>query len=204
MPALFTRPCSPPNLWAAFTAVSQSLSCVTSCRTKVAVEPSSDASWRPSASSTSPMTTRAPSATNKRASAAPCPRAPPLMSMTFPLRRSILSSICLKNVGLSRMRIVRCSPRQGEPLQHPSIKRVLGAPQKPKLCPDGGFRTLCPQIPHVAKHLWHTAEACVTLGTDRPVLFQNVLLHRQGVQSTWETRPYTATSWPKVKGGEDE
>src|ERR1700751_3126052 len=99
MPALFTRPCSPPNFSAAFTAVSQSLSCVTSCGTNASAGPSSDASWRPSDSSTSPMTTRAPSAANKRASAAPCPRAPPLMSMTFPLRRSILSSICLKNVG---------------------------------------------------------------------------------------------------------
>ena len=48
------------------------------------------------------MTTRAPSATNNRASAAPCPRAPPLMSMTLPLRRSILSSICLQNVGYFR------------------------------------------------------------------------------------------------------
>ena len=43
---------------------------------------------RPSGSSTSPIMTRAPSVTNKRASAAPCPRAPPLMSMIFPLRRS--------------------------------------------------------------------------------------------------------------------
>ena len=34
-------------------------------------------------------------APNKRASAAPCPRAPPLMSMIFPLRQSILSSIWL-------------------------------------------------------------------------------------------------------------
>ena len=43
---------------------------------------------RPSGSSKSPIMTRAPSVTNKRASAAPCPRAPPLMSMIFPLRRS--------------------------------------------------------------------------------------------------------------------
>ena len=90
MPALLTRPCSPPNLYAVFTAVAQSLSCVTSCRTKTAEGPSSDASWRPSASSTSPMTIRAASATNQHASAAPCPRAPPLMSIVFPLRRSIL------------------------------------------------------------------------------------------------------------------
>src|SRR5580704_11006818 len=79
MPALFTSPCRPPNFSAAFTAVSQSLSCITSCRTNAAALPSSDASWWPSGSSTSPMTTRAPSATNKRASAAPCPRAPPLI-----------------------------------------------------------------------------------------------------------------------------
>src|ERR1700724_216146 len=45
MPALFTRPCRPPNLSAAFTAVSQSLSCITSCRTNAAAFPSSDASW---------------------------------------------------------------------------------------------------------------------------------------------------------------
>src|SRR5438552_15232628 len=73
MPALFTRPCRPPNFSAAFTAVSQSLSCITSCRTNAAALPSSDASWRPFGSSTSPITTRAPSAANKRASAAPCP-----------------------------------------------------------------------------------------------------------------------------------
>src|SRR5467141_52981 len=45
MPALFTRPCSPPNFPAAFTAVSQSLSCVTSCRTNATALPSSDTSW---------------------------------------------------------------------------------------------------------------------------------------------------------------
>src|SRR5437868_12797414 len=41
------------------------------------------------------LLTRAPSAATKRASAAPCPRAPPLMSMTFPLRRSIFALHCL-------------------------------------------------------------------------------------------------------------
>src|SRR5262245_31004382 len=38
----------------------------------------------PSASRMSPNTTRAPSRANVRASAAPCPRAPPLISATFP------------------------------------------------------------------------------------------------------------------------
>src|SRR5215831_536669 len=92
MPALFTRPCRPPNVAAAPTADSQSRSAVTSCRRKVAAAPSSPASRRPSGSSTSPMTIRAPSLTNRRASAAPCPRAPPLISMTLPFRRSILPS----------------------------------------------------------------------------------------------------------------
>src|SRR5689334_16479682 len=38
----------------------------------------------PSASSTSPSTTRAPSRAKRRPSAAPMPRAPPLISATFP------------------------------------------------------------------------------------------------------------------------
>ena len=39
-----------------------------------------------------PTTTFAPSLTNNRASAAPCPRAPPEISVTFPLSRSISTS----------------------------------------------------------------------------------------------------------------
>src|SRR4029453_18544870 len=42
---------------------------------------------RPSSSRTSPMTTRAPSRVKRWASAAPMPRAPPLMSATLPARR---------------------------------------------------------------------------------------------------------------------
>ena len=89
MPALLTRPCRPPNFSAASTAVCQSASCVTSaarklqhCRVQMQVDDLRN-------SSTSPITTRAPSAENKRASAAPCPRAPPLINMTFPFRRSM-------------------------------------------------------------------------------------------------------------------
>src|SRR5207248_6249351 len=44
----------------------------------------SDSTCLPSSSSTSPKTTAAPSRTNNRASVAPCPRAPPLISATLP------------------------------------------------------------------------------------------------------------------------
>src|ERR1700684_3351698 len=40
-------------------------------------------------SSTSPITTLAPSPTKRRASAAPCPRAPPEIRATLPLSRSM-------------------------------------------------------------------------------------------------------------------
>src|SRR6266404_2172478 len=72
------------------------------------------------------MTIRAPSAANKRASAAPCPRAPPLMSMTLPLRRSILSSICLKNVGAAYHAMLMAARRAPSSPQA-GANRVLGA-----------------------------------------------------------------------------
>src|SRR5438067_5289847 len=43
----------------------------------------------PSASSTSPSTTRAPSPTKSFAASRPCPRAPPVMNATLPSRRPI-------------------------------------------------------------------------------------------------------------------
>src|SRR5215218_8275190 len=74
---------------AVFTARSQSASLVTSWRTNFAASPSSFASAVPSFSSTSPITTLPPSATSALASAAPWPRAPPLMSVILPSNRAM-------------------------------------------------------------------------------------------------------------------
>src|SRR5437879_1530007 len=88
MPALLTSTLSlPKRCSASETAACQSASRVTSSRTKAALPPlaaTSASTARPSASSTSPMTTCAPSRANILASAAPMPRAPPLISATFP------------------------------------------------------------------------------------------------------------------------
>ena len=88
IPALFTRTSSFPNLWAArATAFFQSSSLLTSSFTKRARPPASFTSasiLRPSSTSTSPMTTLAPSLAKSLASAAPIPRAPPLMIATLP------------------------------------------------------------------------------------------------------------------------
>src|SRR5262245_64937233 len=54
--------------------------------------PSSPASFLPSSSRTSVMSTLAPSATRRRASAAPCPRAPPLTITTLPSNRAMFVS----------------------------------------------------------------------------------------------------------------
>jgi hypothetical protein len=56
----------------------QSLSLLTSRREKIACSPSSSANVRPSCSSTSVITTFAPSATKPRTLLAPNPRAPPV------------------------------------------------------------------------------------------------------------------------------
>src|SRR4051794_8063928 len=87
-PALFTRMFSPPYA----STVSRTASCqlasdVTSSVTNTASSPRSCATASPSASRMSPITTLAPSATNRRACDSPCPRAPPLMSATFPSSR---------------------------------------------------------------------------------------------------------------------
>src|SRR5262245_18045483 len=52
----------------------------------------------PSASSTSPNTTLAPSRTNRSASAAPWPRAPPLISATLPSSFPMSSSLSYRTV----------------------------------------------------------------------------------------------------------
>ena len=88
MPALLTRTFSlPKRLWATPTAFCQSDSLVTSRRAKAASPPfalMSASTPRPSASRTSPMTTCAPSRANINASAAPIPRAAPLINATLP------------------------------------------------------------------------------------------------------------------------
>src|SRR5262249_31157582 len=94
MPALLTKPCRPPKLSAAATTSTHSASLVTSWRMNVALLPRSAASFLPSSSRTSPITTLAPSATSIRASAAPCPRAPPLIRTTLLSNRAMISSLC--------------------------------------------------------------------------------------------------------------
>src|SRR6266850_1491654 len=72
---------------ASLTAFCQSASFVTSRCTYAASPPPARmavSTFLPSASRMSPKTTFAPSLANVSASAAPCPRAPPLMSATFP------------------------------------------------------------------------------------------------------------------------
>src|ERR1700743_474427 len=88
VPALFTRTLSLPNsLTAVATAASHWSGWVTSRWTYLAASPISAASALPSSSRMSPITTWAPSSTSRRASSAPMPRAPPLMSATFPSTR---------------------------------------------------------------------------------------------------------------------
>src|SRR6266540_1367166 len=72
---------------ASLTAFCQSASFVTSRCTYAASPPATRmeaSTFLPSASRMSPKTTRAPSRANVSASAAPCPRAPPLISATLP------------------------------------------------------------------------------------------------------------------------
>src|ERR1039458_8666808 len=98
-PALLTSTCSDPNVvFANATASCQSCSLATSGRQSSAAPPA----WRmdcesapPSASSTSATTTRAPAAANMRASAAPCPRLPPVM------RTVLLLNFCCTALALS-------------------------------------------------------------------------------------------------------
>ena len=69
------------------TAACQSVSLVTSRCTYTASPPRARmaaSTFLPSSSRMSPKTTRAPSLTKVSASAAPCPRAPPLISATLP------------------------------------------------------------------------------------------------------------------------
>src|SRR5688572_8494787 len=62
----------------------------------------------PSSSSTSVSTTRAPSATKSRASASPCPRAPPVISATLPSSRPIDGTLRLRRSGAQG-----CAPPPG-------------------------------------------------------------------------------------------
>ena len=85
MPALFTSTDGGPNVSAAWaTTLAHDASSVTSSDTKRAASPSSSARVTPSSSSTSPMTTWAPSATIVRQCDAPMPRAPPDTMAIFP------------------------------------------------------------------------------------------------------------------------
>ena len=91
IPALFTSTSSRPNVSSvAATATAQSSSLVTSrCRYRQDCSPSLAATYWPWSSRTSPKTTRAPSATKCRTWDLPMPRAPPVISATFPSSRPI-------------------------------------------------------------------------------------------------------------------
>src|SRR2546428_4973704 len=110
MPALLTSTLSlPKRRSVSATASCQSASRVTSSRTNAALPPlaaTSASTARPSASSTSPMTTCAPSRANIFASAAPMPRAPPLISATFPA--SLMSAS--RSRAHSYARLAPCGP----------------------------------------------------------------------------------------------
>ena len=88
-PALLTSTSSRPNASSAVaTAASQCASLVTSwCTYRQDGAPSASATAEPLSSSTSPSTTRAPSATKCRTCDLPMPLAPPVMSATLPSSR---------------------------------------------------------------------------------------------------------------------
>ena len=85
-PALLTSTSSRPNASvASATAAAQSASEVTSwCTYRQQSAPSPSATYLPRSSSTSPNTTRAPSATKCRTCDLPMPRAPPVIRATLP------------------------------------------------------------------------------------------------------------------------
>src|SRR5215472_12478451 len=85
MPALLTSTSSFPKCRVvAATTAAQSSSLVTSSGSNRAAAPMASATWRPSCSSTSPITTLAPSRANMRAVAAPIPDAAPEMMAILP------------------------------------------------------------------------------------------------------------------------
>src|SRR5215467_2155754 len=85
MPALLTSTSSLPKCRVvAATTADQLSSLVTSSGSNRAAAPMPSATWRPSCSSTSPITTLAPSRANMRAVAAPMPEAAPEMMATLP------------------------------------------------------------------------------------------------------------------------
>src|SRR5713226_1050296 len=100
---------------ASLTAFCQSASLVTSRCTYAASPPAARmeaSTFLPSASRMSPKTTFAPSRANVSASAAPCPRAPPLISATFP--SSFPISVSLFGRPSARGRRVRDDPVFGD------------------------------------------------------------------------------------------
>src|SRR5215510_3035012 len=108
MPALLTSTWSfPYKRSASATAPAQSDSLVTSRRTNVASPPAARISSTvalPSASRTSPSTTFAPSFANRRPSSAPIPRAPPLISATFPSSLMCPSLVRVSGLLVDRFR----------------------------------------------------------------------------------------------------
>src|SRR5580765_8100328 len=157
--ALLTRTSSRP--WrpvASLTAFCQSVSLVTSRCTYEASPPAvrMAASTRlPSASRMSPKTTFAPSWVNSSASAAPWPRAPPLISATFPSSFPIAISLLQALAPSARRRRVRGDPVFGDvetPREPHAV--VLGHIVERALEPRGARRmTDEPQVQPERHHL---------------------------------------------------
>src|SRR4029077_12508625 len=103
MPALLTSTSSLPKCRVvAATTAAQSSSLVTSSGSKRAEAPMASATCRASCSSTSAMTTLAPSRANMRAVAAPMPDAAPEMMATLPASLIAVLSFSLESCSATR------------------------------------------------------------------------------------------------------
>src|SRR5580704_6844302 len=126
MAALCTRIVGAPNTCVASRiTAAQSSSLDTSRCTKIADSPISAASLPPRSSWMSAMTTFAPSAANSRASAAPCPDAPPVMMATLPSSMPMAVTHLSFWIGLN----LTCSDARIPAAAIPSVERgiALGA-----------------------------------------------------------------------------
>src|ERR1700683_438225 len=116
-PALLTSTSSRPKTSGAVaTAAAQSASEVTSwCTYRQESGPRPSATWAPRSSSTSPNTTRAPSATKWRTCDLPMPRAPPVIRATLPSSLPMVSRPATKRLLGPSVSLLRA--RAGDPVE---------------------------------------------------------------------------------------
>src|SRR6267142_48519 len=125
MPALLTSTETGPKASsAAATVAAHSASLVTSRWEKIACSPSSPASFRPSPSSTSAITTFAPSATKPRAWLAPNPRAPPVTITVRLSKRFMIDALASR---------VRAGVGQDSPDEVPEVELDWAPPAVARL-----------------------------------------------------------------------